>query len=102
MKVPFAIVLDFVARRYGQRPSALVGITGEGDESVALSFDVEVATIAALREEAAVKKEREKSHNVITGMPEKEDIEAFFESLPEGSKVREVAMAMKREADARV
>jgi len=85
----FAVTLDAVAARYGQRPSDLVGLTPQ--TLVALAFDIQVASIGSQNERDQVERAKQ---NAI-GVPSVDEMREFFRSLPEDSIVRRKAEEME-------
>ena len=55
---PFALTLDLTAKRYGQRPSSLIGLPPE--DPVALNFDLAILT-RGLQEELRVQESTQES-----------------------------------------
>lgn len=94
MEKQLAIILDSVGRRYGVRPSQLVGLDVAGLELVALSFDFKIATIGAEYEHEQMKDMRE-GRTLPPGLPSIDEMEAFFADLPEDSLVRKRALEIK-------
>lgn len=95
-KPAFAEVLDAVARRYGQRPSEMVGIDSSAEPFLALIYDIDVAAVGTKAEADAIRQvEFSRNTQAATVEQKSRKMKEYLDTLPKDSPVRQKLAALK-------